>query len=90
VTGTGKGSSSRVTINSFAESDQHKDWTRSLWDQLEPLTTGAAYVNHLAGDDSAEKVRASFGANYERLARIKSQYDPDNLFRFNPNIPPAP
>ncbi len=70
------------------ESEQHKAWTRELWDQLEPLTTGAAYVNHLAGDDSAAKIRASFGSNYERLATIKAKYDPGNLFRLNANIQP--
>ncbi len=73
-----------------ADSDRHKAWTRALWDQLEPLTTGVAYVNHLAGDDSAAKIRASFGTNYERLARIKAKYDPANMFRLNPNIQPAP
>jgi len=51
--------------------------------------SGSAYVNHLAGDERPEKVRASFGANYERLAALKRQYDPMNVFRLNANIVPA-
>ena len=73
-----------------AESDRHKAWAREHWGRLEPLTSGAAYLNHLAGDDSAEKIRASYGSNYERLAKIKAKYDPDNLFRLNANVQPAP
>jgi len=71
------------------EAATHKAWARNLWRQLEPLTLGAAYVNHLAADDSSEKFRASFGGNYDRLAAIKAEFDPDNLFRINPNIRPA-
>jgi FAD/FMN-containing dehydrogenase len=47
-----------------------------------------AYVNFLV--DEPERVRAAYpGATYDRLARIKARYDPDNLFRMNQNIPPA-
>ena len=40
-------------------------------------------------DEGQERVRASYRDNYERLARIKKQYDPDNVFRVNQNIQPA-
>ena len=56
--------------------------------RLAPLISGSAYVNHLASDDKPEKVRASVGANHERLAALKQQYDPTNLFRLNPNVKP--
>jgi FAD/FMN-containing dehydrogenase len=72
-----------------AESEQHIAWVREAWSRIEPHTNGNAYVNHLAGDDRPEKVRASFGSNFERLAALKGRYDPANLFRLNPNISPG-
>ena len=41
-------------------------------------------------EEPAERVRAAFGSGrFDRLARVKRRYDPDNMFRFNHNIPPA-
>lgn len=71
-----------------AESDKHIAWARQLWGRIDPLTTGTAYTNHMAGDDRPERVRASYGANYERLVALKNKYDPDNFFQINPNIKP--
>ena len=71
-----------------AESAQHIQWVRSLWEEIEPQLQGSAYVNHLTQDDNPEKVRASYGSNYSRLREIKRIYDPDNLFRLNANIAP--
>jgi FAD/FMN-containing dehydrogenase len=48
-----------------------------------------AYVGFL-GEEGPERVRAAYpGATWDRLARIKAEYDPTNLFRLNQNIPPA-
>jgi FAD/FMN-containing dehydrogenase len=71
-----------------AERLRHIGWVRELWDRAQPHLKGSAYVNHLAGDDLPEKVRASFGDNYRKLQRIKRKYDPQNLFRHNANIAP--
>jgi hypothetical protein len=57
---------------------------------LRAFASGGVYVNGLSHDD-AGRVRAAYGANYERrTAHKKQQYEPDNLFRLNFNITPAP
>jgi FAD/FMN-containing dehydrogenase len=64
------------------------DWTRRYHDALHPHGAGGAYVNFMM-DEGQERVQATYRGNYERLARIKRRYDPDNLFRVNQNIRPA-
>ena len=54
-----------------------------------PFATGGVYVNFMP-EDEAQRVRTgAYGANYERLAKLKAKYDPTNLFRMNQNIKPA-
>lgn len=72
-----------------AESASHIAWVREIWGQLEPHLQGSAYINHISADDQPEKIRASFGANHQRLRAIKTIYDKGNQFRMNSNIPPA-
>ena len=66
-------------------------WVRSFWDALQPYASGSgSYVNFIADTGDEARVRASYGAaKYDRLARIKAQYDPDNIFHRNANIKPA-
>ncbi len=66
------------------------DWTRAYWEALHPYSAGGAYVNMMmdAADEGQDRVRASYGANYDRLTAIKATYDPTNLFRVNQNIAP--
>ena len=71
-----------------ATSEKNIGWARDFWKALDPLAGGGVYVNDLSHDD-ADRVRTAYGANYERLAALKKAYDPDNLFRLNPNITPA-
>jgi FAD/FMN-containing dehydrogenase len=65
------------------------DYTRAFWDAATPFSNGQTYFNFpglLEEGDVA--VRASYGANHDRLARIKAAYDPENRFRLNQNIRP--
>jgi hypothetical protein len=65
-----------------------RDWAVDYWDALHPHSAGGAYVNFMM-DEGDARVRATYRDNYDRLARVKGQYDPDNFFRVNQNIPPA-
>jgi FAD/FMN-containing dehydrogenase len=60
-------------------------WTRELYAAMEPHMERAVYVNSL-GADEADRVRTAYGANYDRLAAIKTRYDPGNFFRNNQNV----
>lgn len=65
-----------------------RDWAVAYWEALHPYSLGGAYSNFMM-DEGEDRVRASYGSNYDRLARIKAEYDPDNLFHVNQNIRPA-
>ncbi|HEX5076296.1 MAG TPA: FAD-binding oxidoreductase [Gemmatimonadaceae bacterium] len=71
-----------------AESDANIDWARRCYRAAEPFLKLGAYVNYL-GDEGDLRVRAAYGANYDRLAAIKNKYDPTNSFHLNQNIRPA-
>jgi FAD/FMN-containing dehydrogenase len=64
-------------------------WARDYWQELHPHAAGGAYVNFMM-NEGQDRVRAAYGGNYDRLARIKRRYDPDNVFHINQNIEPAP
>jgi FAD/FMN-containing dehydrogenase len=65
-------------------------WVRSVWDALRPLARNeGSYVNFMAEPDE-DRIRTSYGPDkYERLARIKAEYDPGNVLHRNANIKPA-
>jgi FAD/FMN-containing dehydrogenase len=68
-----------------------RGWVRSIWQVLQPhaIGNGGGYVNGTS-EYSGDRVRASYGAaKYERLATIKAEYDPDNVFHLNGNIAPT-
>ncbi len=71
-----------------ANADALADWARSYWEALHPTSAGGAYVNFMM-DEGADRVRASYLGNYDRLAAVKQRFDPDNVFHINQNIAPA-
>jgi hypothetical protein len=71
-----------------ANKDQITKWCKGYFDTLHPYSAGGAYVNFMM-DEGQERFEASFRDNYARLAQIKRQYDPTNLFRVNQNIRPS-
>jgi hypothetical protein len=60
---------------------------KEYWSALHPYTAGGAYVNFMM-EEGEDRIRATYGKNYDRLAKIKKRYDPGNLFRVNQNIKP--
>jgi hypothetical protein len=70
-----------------ANNDRTISWTKRYWEALHPFSAGGAYVNFMM-DEGQDRIRATYRDNYDRLAAIKSRYDPSNFFRVNQNIKP--
>jgi FAD/FMN-containing dehydrogenase len=64
-------------------------WTLDYFAQTSRYSSKEVYVNSL-DEDEGNRIREAYGPNYERLRQIKRRYDPDNFFRCNQNIVPAP
>jgi hypothetical protein len=61
-------------------------WVRDVVASLQPYSSGGLYAN-FSGDQ--ERAQTLYGPNHQRLAEIKSKYDPSNLFQLNQNVKPA-
>ena len=78
-----------ATWESAADDAINIVWARDSNAAMRPYATGGVYLNFI-GDEGQDRIRAAYGEeNYRRLAEIKAQYDPDNVFRGNQNIMPA-
>ena len=65
-------------------------WCREVYAALQPFVGARRYLNYLGADEEAGTVaEAAYGPNLPRLRRLKKQYDPENLFHLNVNIPPG-
>jgi len=71
-----------------ADTAKNVAWVRDYWSALHPYSAGGAYVNFLM-EEGEDRVRATYGANYDKLVAIKRTYDPNNLFRLNQNVRPT-
>ena len=74
----------------WEEDEPHADpfrrWIRAAGERIRPFSTGRTYINFQTADEDDNRIRATYGANFDRLAALKQEYDPGNLFRTNRNI----
>lgn len=64
-------------------------WARDVCSDLQEWSTGYVYLNFI-GNEGQNRVIAGFGQeNYDRLSRVKCEYDPENVFHLNQNIEPG-
>jgi FAD/FMN-containing dehydrogenase len=75
--------------NPADDPETHIAWTRGMDEALKPWTNERVYLNFI-GDEGEERVKSGYGPEkYVRLAALKAEYDPENLFRLNQNIKPS-
>jgi hypothetical protein len=53
---------------------------------MKSFSTGGTYVNFLTEDEGPERIKAALGRGLNRLAEVKTKWDPQNTFRINRNI----
>ncbi len=71
------------------DDDANIAWARNSIAGMRDFANGGVYLNFI-GDEGTDRVRAAYGdTNYARLAAIKAEYDPGNVFHRNQNIKPA-
>ncbi len=72
-----------------ADDERMIAWARAFREDLRAFATGGVYLNFI-GDEGVERVRAAFGhRSHERLARVKAEWDPENVLRATGNVGPA-
>ena len=71
-----------------AADDTCVQWARDFYGAMAPFATGGVYVNFLS-EGEEDRLAGAYGPNLERLARVKAEYDPANLFRVNQNVLPG-
>jgi FAD/FMN-containing dehydrogenase len=72
-----------------ADTDSNIAWTRETFNILEQFMRDGSYVNYLGDDESSDRIKSAYGVNYDRLQKLKTRYDPDNVFHLNQNIAPG-
>jgi len=71
-----------------SDAEQFRRWVRDAWTRIRPFSTGGNYVNFQTADDDEERIRATYGDNFDRVVEAKTTYDPTNVFRSNRNVRP--
>jgi hypothetical protein len=67
--------------------DSHVKYVKEYWKDFEPFIDGW-YTNEV-DDHAARTVNKNYQGNFERMVKVKNQYDPTNLFRLNANVKPS-
>lgn len=86
----------RYVLNIAASWDQaaadreNIQWAREAWTAMKSFSTGGTYINFLTEDEGPERIASALGSGRQRLAEIKTKWDPRNIFRTNRNILPSP
>ena len=60
--------------------DQYQSWVKDAWERFSPLTTGGNYINFQTADEGEDRIRATYGENYDRVVAIEDRYDPGGVF----------
>jgi hypothetical protein len=69
------------------QSEAEMAWVDRSWAAMRPFSSQGTYINYLSSDNPVA-VKASYGKNYNRLFRLKREYDPSNVFHRNRNVQP--
>jgi FAD/FMN-containing dehydrogenase len=89
---SGRNEPFNVHLNAIWEADADDEaniaWVRETTTAFEPYTTPGMALNFTTEISGAD-IEDSYGDKLQRLRKLKSTYDPTNLFRLNQNIPPA-
>ena len=72
-----------------ADTDSNIAWTRETYNILEQFMHNVSYVNYLGDDETIDRIKSAYGVNFDRLQKLKTRYDPDNVFHLNHNIVPG-
>ena len=79
-----------ATWTDAAQNEKNIHWARELVAAMKPFSRGGLYLNFAGfGEEKEAMLRDAYGANYDRLVLLKTQFDPGNLFRMNLNIVPT-
>ena len=80
-----------ICVNFYEGEDdlpRRKQWLADTFAVMDQGVSGA-YVNFVRDVDESGARTAYPDGTYDRLARVKATYDPDNVFHHNINVPPA-
>jgi FAD/FMN-containing dehydrogenase len=70
------------------DDDRGIAWARATISDMKPFASGDVYLNFV-GDEGIDRIVAGYGEeNYARLAAVKAEYDPDNIFHLHHNVKP--